>query len=239
LLFDEYDAHYLRGNVLESESLNEARYQERMPDYEASYGPLVSGLPQGSKILDIGCGIGFLLFWLQASRPGRFDLSGVDLSKPQINLAKRHLPETITLFHEPAGDFLARSPRSFSAIFCTDVLEHIETDDEMLGFLELVRHSLLPSGLFVCQVPNMSNLTSAHLRYIDLTHTRGFTDLSLLQLLECVRFRECQIVPRKAADASQWLRLLVENSLHRVVYRICGIGNERHFSRNLIGTGRA
>jgi 2-polyprenyl-3-methyl-5-hydroxy-6-metoxy-1,4-benzoquinol methylase len=239
LLFDGYDTHYLRGNVLKGDSLNATRYQERMSDYEASYGRIVAGLPTGSRVLDIGCGIGFLLFWLQKSRPGRFDLTGVDLSESQLTHAKRHLPDTVTFFHEEAISFLARNPQSFSAVFCTDVLEHVETDDELLSFLEHVRRSLLPSGLLICQVPNMANLTSPHLRYIDLTHARGFTDLSLLQLLECAGFCECQIVERKAADMSQWVRRLIENSIHGVIYRICGVGNERHFSRILIGIGKA
>jgi SAM-dependent methyltransferase len=239
LLFENYDVHYLRGNVLNSDSLHAGRYREHMPDYEAGYGRLIADLSKGSRVLDIGCGIGFLLFWLQNSRPERFELVGVDISEPQIDIAKRHLPETVTLLHEDAADFLARNPKTFSAIFCTDVLEHVETDDEMLDFLELVRRSLLPSGLFICEVPNMSNLIGAHVRYIDLTHARGFTGLSLLQLLGCAGFRECQIIHKRAADTSQWLRLFLENSIHRVIYRICGVGNEEHFSRNLIGTGKA
>ena len=239
MLFKNYDAHYLRGNVLNSDSLHVDRYREHMPDYEAGYGRIIADVPKGSRVLDIGCGIGFLLFWLQKSRTDRFELVGVDISAPQINLAKRHLPGTVTLLHEDATDFLARNPEPFSAIFCTDVLEHVESDDEMLDFLELVKRSLLPSGLFICEVPNMSNLVAGHVRYIDLTHARGFTCSSLLQLLECSGFRECQIIPRQAADASQWLRLFLEDSIHRVIYRICGVGNEEHFSRNLIGSGKA
>jgi len=146
LLFKNYDAHYLRGNVLNSDSLHVDRYREHMPDYEAGYGRIIADVPKGSRVLDIGCGIGFLLFWLQKSRPDRFELVGVDISAPQINLAKRHLPGTVTLLHEDATDFLARNPEPFSAIFCTDVLEHVESDDEMLDFLELVKRSLLPSG---------------------------------------------------------------------------------------------
>ncbi len=199
LLFESYDAHYLRGNVLKSDSLNEVPTRNVCQITKPVMGVLLQSLPKGSRVLDIGCGIGFLLFWLQKSRPDRFELVGVDISEPQIALAKKHLPETVTLLREHATDFLARNPRSFSAVFCTDVLEHVETDDEMLEFLELVRSSLLPSGLFICQVPNMSNLASAHVRYIDLTHARGFTDFSLLQLLECAGFRECQIVRRKGS----------------------------------------
>jgi 2-polyprenyl-3-methyl-5-hydroxy-6-metoxy-1,4-benzoquinol methylase len=238
-LFERYDAHYLRGNTLTNETLSAATYEEHVPDYEASYGHIVSELAKGSRVLDLGCGIGFLLFWLESTRPGSFYLTGVDVSEPQLALARRYLPSAIALAREEAAMFLEGSARSFNAVFCTDVLEHIETEDELLHLLELVKGSLVPGGIFVCQVPNMANLASTHLRYIDLTHARGFTDLSLLQLLECAGFRECRIVRRRAADITQWIRMTVEHLLHRVIYRICGIGDERHFGKVLIGTGKA
>jgi SAM-dependent methyltransferase len=223
---------------LTSASLSTAAYEEHVPDYEASYGCVASELAKGSRVLDLGCGIGFLLFWLESVRPGLFHLTGVDVSEPQLALAQKYLPSAVALVRKDAAAFLEGNPQSFNAVFCTDVLEHIETEDELLQLLELVKNSLLPGGLFICQVPNMANLTGAHSRYIDLTHQRGFTDLSLLQLLECADFRECRIVTRKAADATQWIRMSVEHLLHRAIYRICGVGNERHFGRNLIATGK-
>jgi 2-polyprenyl-3-methyl-5-hydroxy-6-metoxy-1,4-benzoquinol methylase len=230
-LFERYDTHYLRGNSTD--------YQRYMPDYEACYGRVVAELPKGSRLLDLGCGIGFLLFWLERSRPGLFQLAGVDMSEPQLTLAKENLPAVVTLVREEATMFLERNPNQFAAVFCTHMLEHIETDDELLRLLELAKTSLVPGGLFICEVPNMANLTGVHSRYIDLTHTRGFTELSLLQLLECVSFRECQIMNRKAADASQWVRMSIENLIHRAIYRICGVGNERHFCVTIIGIGKA
>ncbi|MFY9531128.1 MAG: class I SAM-dependent methyltransferase [Candidatus Acidiferrales bacterium] len=184
-LCERYDGHYLRLNVLTSASLNVAKYEQHIPGYEASCGCIVSGLPTGTQILDIGCGVGFLLFWLQHSRP-IFELTGVDISERQLALAKKHLPEAITLLREEATLFLQHNPHSFAAMFCTDVLEHAETDDELLQLLEFAKESLLPGGFIICQVPRMANLTGMHSRYIDLTHSHGFTDLSLLQLLECV-----------------------------------------------------
>jgi 2-polyprenyl-3-methyl-5-hydroxy-6-metoxy-1,4-benzoquinol methylase len=238
-LFEQYDVHYLRGNTLTNESLTAEAFQKNVPDYEASYGTIVSEISKGSGVLDLGCGIGFLLFWLESTRPGLFQLTGVDVSEPQLALARKFLPATTTLVREEARAFLERGAGPFSAIFCVDVLEHVETEDELLHLLELVKRSLLSGGLFVCRVPNMANLTSTHLRYIDVTHSRGFTDLSLMQLLECVGFRECQIVRRKAADTTQGIRMSVEHVLHRLIYKICGVENERHFGRMLIGTGKA
>jgi 2-polyprenyl-3-methyl-5-hydroxy-6-metoxy-1,4-benzoquinol methylase len=238
-LFEQYDSHYLRGNTLTNGALSAEKYKQYVPDYEASYGSFVTELAKGSKVLDLGCGIGFLLFWLETTKPGLFQLTGVDLSEPQLALARKCLPATVTLVREEASAFLEGGPGPFSVIFCSDVLEHIETEDELLHLLELIKQSLGPEGIFVCRVPNMANLTSTHLRYIDVTHSRAFTDLSLLQLLEGVGFRECQIVKRKAADTTQWIRMSVEYILHRAVYKICGVGNERYFGRMLIGSGKA
>ncbi len=238
-LFECYDTHYLRANVLTSASLNASKYEQHMPDYEAAYGRIISELPRGSRVLDIGCGVGFLLFWLQHSRPGFFQLTGVDISERQLALARKNLPDAIRLVREEATLFLEHNPRSFAAVFCTDLLEHAETDDELLQLLELAKESLLLGGSIVCQVPNMANLTGMHSRYIDLTHSRGFTDLSLIQLLESTGFRECQIRKRRAADTTQWVRMSIENCVHRAIYRICGVGDERHFQRTLIGTGKA
>jgi SAM-dependent methyltransferase len=238
-LFENYDAHFLRAKVLPGTSLNAANYQQYLADYETCYGAVVSQLPKGSRLLDLGCGTGFLLFWLEHNRPGLFHLTGVDFSERQLIVAKQHLPAVITLVREEAARFLECNANSFGAIFCTHMLEHVETDNELLRLLELAKSALVSGGLFICEVPNMANLTSMQLRYIDLTHTRGFTSLSLLQGLESAGFGECEIVKRRAADASQWLRMSVETLVHRAVYRICGVGDERHFHRILIGMGRA
>jgi 2-polyprenyl-3-methyl-5-hydroxy-6-metoxy-1,4-benzoquinol methylase len=209
-----------------------------MGDYQASFHSLVSSFPESSRILDIGCGLGFLLFWLHRSSFGKFQLTGIDVSPSQLALARKHLPEHVMLFEQDAATFLENKSRTFCAVFCTDILEHIEDDNELLQLMQLIRNSLEPGGTIICQVPNMANLTSLQLRYIDLTHTRGFTGSSLLQLLECSGFQDCRVINRYGADFTQRIRMSVEKLLHRVVYRICGVGNERHFHRSIIAVGK-
>jgi len=210
-----------------------------MPEYEASMREPLSALPSSSRILDIGCGVGFLLFWLERSNGDRFQLTGVDVSPAQLSLARKYLPNRVMLIEQDAANFLGNKQRAFDAVFCTDILEHVESDNELLELMELIKNSLEPSGMVICQVPNMANLTSLQLRYIDLTHTRGFTGASLIQLLECSGFQECHVVARPASHLTQWLRMCVEKLMHRAIYRICGVATERHFHRSIIAVGRA
>lgn len=237
-LFEQYDEHYCRGNALDG-AINGAYFERCVPDYEASFGSVVSSVPEGAAIADVGCGMGFLLYWLHKTRPNRFRLFGVDISAAQLAAARIQLQQGVSLQEGEAEAFLKAHPKSFHLIFCTDLLEHIENEDEMLELVEYARDALVPGGSFVCRVPNMANLISPQLRYVDLTHRRGFTSLSLLQLLEAAGLSQCSILEPKAADAGQWVRMTAERLVHRVVYRLCGVGNERHFSRMLMGVGKA
>jgi SAM-dependent methyltransferase len=238
-LFETYDVHYLRGNMFAGEKLTQQDYRRRIREYEAQFGETVSRFPSLSEVADVGCGTGFLVYWLASTRNAQHKITGVDLSDAQLQVARQYVPEFVQLVHKDALTFLRENPARFGGIFCTDVLEHIDDEDAMLELLEASKAALVSGGYFVCRVPNMANLVSPQLRYIDLTHKRGFTSLSLLQLLECSGFSECKIVDRRAADFGQAVRMGVERLLHGVVYRICGVGNERHFSRTLVGVGRA
>lgn len=238
-LFETYDAHYLRGNALLKETLSDEAYRSRMREFEAGFGSIVAKLHPGSEVLDIGCGAGFFLYWLAVTRGDQYRLTGIDISEPMLEIGRRFLPESIRLVIQDTLAFLTSNVGRFGGIFCTDVLEHIEGEDSLLKLVEASRAALVPGGWFTCRVPNMANLVSPQLRYIDLTHKRGFTTLSLLQLLECGGLSDCRIIKRKPADVGQALRLSVEHLLHRIVYRVCGVGNERHFTRVLVAAGRA
>ena len=237
-LFDQYDQHYLRGNALRKETVNAAEYERHMANYECEFASVLKRAPQDAPIVDIGCGMGFLLYWLSRTRSQQFSLVGVEFSEAQLAFARENLPPNVEIVKNSGTAYLRDHPGRFSIVFCTDVLEHLENDDELLEMLETSRAALLPGGLFVCRVPNMANLAGPQLRYIDITHTRGFTSSSLLQLLEGVGFSKVWIEPRRAEDTSQWLRMRIEHWLHFVVFRICGVATESHFGRTISAVGQ-
>ena len=228
-LIENYANHYLRVNArlaTKSRKLNRS--------YETVCGPWVQRLERGSKVLDLGCGMGLLLAWM-ATKPDLVSI-GVDASPQQVRLARSRLPGT-EVFCADGLDFLKEHPDTFSAIFCFDVLEHIPELDLCYEWVVAAHAALKPGGFFLCRVPNAASLLSGYSRYMDLTHVRSFTRTSVLQLLEVGGFEEYGVPPYRARHLTGRIRLIVESLLHRVVYRIAGHVAEPVVSTNVYGLG--
>lgn len=140
-----------------------------------------------STVLEIGCGRGYFLKVLQDM--GFKHLYGIDLSPEDAATARSQFGLSDVF----VGDVheLVDQGKQFDVIFSKDVLEHIE--EASLGdFVETIARGLTPNGLTIFQVPNMDWIASPHERYMDLTHTIGFTRESLGQLLR-LYFQEVDI----------------------------------------------
>lgn len=231
-LIEEYAEHYARVNStnIDPQAVEPTHFQ----NMQLMYGPLVASLPLGSKILDLGCGTGFLLNWL-SKQPGIVP-AGVDSSRSQVEIARQGLPGIEISCRDGLG-YLQAHPNTFSGIFCTDLLEHIPGKDLCFEWVEAAASALKPGGFFYCRVPNSANLTGSYSRYEDLTHERSFTSTSLLQLLEASSLQDCRIMPIRAAHLSGRVRLAVEQLLHRKIFLICGRGSERVFTFNVCAVG--
>jgi 2-polyprenyl-3-methyl-5-hydroxy-6-metoxy-1,4-benzoquinol methylase len=230
ILVKRYSEHYARVNVGIVPEMDNI-------DFEAMsmmFGKLIKSVPNGSNILDLGCGTGFLLTWL--SMQPNIITFGIDKSPTQVEIAKRILP-SLHIYCSDGLQYLKKNPQKFSGIFCLDTLEHVESNDLCLEWLEGVYNALLPGGFFFCRVPNAANLTGTYSRYIDLTHHRIFTSVTIIQLLEAGGFRDCRIIPLQTPDFGSRLRLMVEYLLHRMIFRICGSGKERIFTGNIHALG--
>ncbi|MCX5669731.1 MAG: class I SAM-dependent methyltransferase [Planctomycetota bacterium] len=103
-------------------------------------------------LLDVGCAYGFLLARFNDGR----DLAGCDVSAWAIQQAIGRVPRGRFSVLDPDGG-LPYPDASFSAVLCTDVLEHLAPDDQGRLLSESAR-VLAPGGRFCMTTPNLNFL---------------------------------------------------------------------------------
>ncbi|MDH3227352.1 MAG: methyltransferase domain-containing protein [Thermoleophilia bacterium] len=111
----------------------------------------------GGRVLDVGCGTGFLLEEL--ARRG-FHGRGVDLSPESVEIAKGRLAELGASDRLTAEVGSAYEPPEgpYDVITLTDVLEHLEDPRACVAALA---EQLAPGGLLVISTPNRRSLPGA------------------------------------------------------------------------------
>ena len=110
---------------------------------------------RGKKVLDVGCGGGFL-----TEEIAKFGLetTGLDPSVPSLHTARNHAA-TMNLsidYHEGFGERLPFPDEKFDMVFCLDVLEHVRDFEKIL---REVRRILVPGGFFFFETVNRTLLS--------------------------------------------------------------------------------
>ncbi len=230
-LVEDYAKHFARlSDTRDTAQMSEADFR----GLSRTFGAALSRLSPGDRVLDLGCGTGFLLNWIRR-QPGVVAI-GVDGSGTQLEIARRNLPD-VEFICADGLEYLRQHEESFDGIFCTDVLEHIPGTELCIEWVQAARAALRPGGFFVCRGPNGANLTGNYSRYIDLTHERSFTEKSILQLLEAAGLEDARVMPVRAGSFKSGVRQQMETLLHRLVFRICGQGNASEFGLNVCAIG--
>jgi 2-polyprenyl-6-hydroxyphenyl methylase/3-demethylubiquinone-9 3-methyltransferase len=100
--------------------------------------------PKAAAALDVGCGGGFLTE--EIARMG-FDTIGVDPSERSLRAAADHARESglDIRYGLGTGESLPFEDRSFGAVFCCDVLEHVRDLPKVVSEISRV---LKPGGVF-------------------------------------------------------------------------------------------
>jgi SAM-dependent methyltransferase len=222
-----YGQHYARMNDRQGLLPKQQRALDR------TYRGLLEGLPEGSRVADLGCGTGHMLSWLKGYR--QLQLVGVDSSPDQLSSARQLCPEVDFVCQDGAA-FLEGARGHLAGIFCFDVLEHLP-DPELAAWMDSVLAALQPGGFFCCRCPNAANILSGYSRYLDLTHVRSFTRTSLLQLLESSGFVDCRVLPQRGGWWGARLRLGVEYGAHQLIYHACGRRPETIVTGNVAVVG--
>ncbi len=159
----------------------------------------------GDQVLDLGCGLGGLLYLSQ--RLGCGPLTGVNLCLEEISIAQKYV--SASFHHEDVICYLQHSTECFDWIGCLNLLEHL-SKDQVVELLRLCREHLRPGGVMVAMVPNAISPYSGITRYWDFTHQLAFTPNNFRQLaILCdfykVEFKECGPIPHSMISTMRWL----------------------------------
>ncbi|TAF77689.1 MAG: class I SAM-dependent methyltransferase [Bacteroidetes bacterium] len=156
-----------------------------------------------AKILDIGCGTGLLLEYLNSN--GFYNNSGIEIDNGQAEKCiKKGLNVQVV---DDSISFLNNHKNTFNIIVAADVLEHIPREFQ-LKFLISIKDSLTSNGFLICSVPNANSPLSSRWRYIDWTHHMLFTEISLDFVLFNSGFEKIEIYPMEYASKSFLKKIL-------------------------------
>jgi len=168
-----------------------------------------------ARILDVGCGDGFLCYRL--SRYPQLSVTGLDCSKRALEFA-RILNPKVNFIHADASEF--HSATKFDFIFMSEVLEHIPPP-KTFGLLRNLSKSLRRDGYLVVSVPSV-NLP------LDPKHYSHFSQQSLYEVLSCC-FDVERIVGFQSKNRSLLvLRQLISNSHYQLKSKLL-LNLYRHF----------
>lgn len=194
---------------------------------------------ESAKILEIGCGLGQFLHFCRTM--GFVNSTGLDLSKENVSFCQAQG------FDVELGDgykFLESHEDTYDAIVLNDVIEHIPKD-MIIPMLKLMHSRLNPDGAILMKTINMANpIMGAHSRYIDFTHTVGWTQESLVQVLEEAGFSAVKVYPSNLYvyywNPLNYIALAITkfcDLLFLFYYRLNGRSTTTLFSKNLIVHG--
>lgn len=177
-----------------AKSVDPLRYQPSRFSFHESgvFGIVSSFIPKGSRVLDVGCGTGWMSRHLRDE--GGCETVGVEPDPVRAEEARGSgLDVIIGVLQDVDVDATGR----FDVVLFGDVLEHLSDPGQVLG---LAKKYLRPGGLVVASVPNVAHWTvrllllSGRFDYkptgiMDATHLRWFTARTAKGLFEGSGYR--------------------------------------------------
>ncbi|HEY9633551.1 MAG TPA: amino acid adenylation domain-containing protein [Coleofasciculaceae cyanobacterium] len=151
---------------------------------------------QPSRVLEIGCGTGLLLFRIA---PECSKYWGTDFSLPSLNyirqqLAKQELDQ-VTLLQRMATDFEGMEAGAFDAVILNSVVQYFPSIDYLVRVLEDAVQALAPGGfIFIGDVRSLPLLQAFHGEVQLYQAEPSLTREQLQQRVQMQMFQETELV---------------------------------------------
>lgn len=134
------------------------------------------------RILDVGCGTGRLIQFLNANG---FEAQGCDISKTAVDFANRINNKKIARI--ASAEKLPFAPNSFDLLISISTIEHLKKN-QINKFIKEARRVLVSEGHLFLITPNFATpirivQKNKWFGYNDKTHVNFFTPMSLTRLL--------------------------------------------------------
>lgn len=173
---------------------------------------------KGKKVVDVGCGDGFLLEILSELD---IDAVGIDAAEEAIEKARnRGLNAHVGYFNRDAK--VEGYP--FDAFVSTDVLEHVP---DLTNFLQGIAANLREGAIGLIETHNVDNLIEKH-RFYDfvLDHLSYFTVDTFRLSLELSGFEVMQMeVNREGENLTAWVKKRPTNQLRGLSTHMAELGH--------------
>jgi 2-polyprenyl-3-methyl-5-hydroxy-6-metoxy-1,4-benzoquinol methylase len=213
--------------------VNLQSFRRNFPVLKYYYGGFLPG-NKNARIVDLGCGTGEFVFWLNES--GYINSYGIDLNE---ELVKKGISEGVSnLEVDDIFSHLEKSEEEFDLIIMRDVLEHFERE-EIIEIVELIKTALKKNGKLILQVPNGQSPFYGRIFFGDFTHTNAFTDLSLKQIFLAVGFSDIHIkevtpVPKTIISTIRFLLWKFIRLQLKIIQLIISGNSSGYFSPNIL-----
>ncbi|MDX9708823.1 MAG: class I SAM-dependent methyltransferase [Trichloromonas sp.] len=209
--------------------------------YRKNYRDLLGGTQK--KILDVACGAGHFLYFLK--KEGYRDVRAVDLCGECVeHCIANGFIEADRITRGDALDFLQEKTDLYDAVVMNDLVEHLEKN-RVVATLAAARERLSVDGCLIIKVVNAANpITGSSSRYGDFTHTLGFTEESLSQVLRMAGFSRIELRPQNIWVFNPLVNLVGRvlqggiNLLFRTLFLLYGRKTTTIFTKDVIAVAK-
>jgi len=167
----------------------------RLDDAVSTHALQFRMVPEGARVLDVGCHTGILGEALRSKK--HCSVTGLDHDPQALAVAQRRLDDVVGADLEATDWQKSLAHREFDCILFGDVIEHTR---EPLKILREAREFLSPIGCIMVSLPNVANLRVrlellrgrfeyADSGILDKSHLRFFTLKSARRLVEQAGYR--------------------------------------------------